>query len=190
MAAGTGKGSTGQYVETAPKDMRTKIREFLGAPILAQTDSKCNTYIYGFGRVRFFGLILTRKEEWQMKVIWEGKFTVRQREVIRVAAIVAAANLPMPGTIRIFRVGRNERKDFDGAALPGRVWLAGNLHGAHLFQIASHEFQHISDYHTGKLESTGWGHYWNGRKVPEGMKYESQPHEKRAFAYSYKMVNP
>lgn len=125
-----------------------------------------------------------------MKVIFQGRFSVRQREVIRVAAVVAAANLPMPGTVRIFRVPPEDRRDQDGAALPGRVWLAGSLHGAALFAVASHEFQHISDYHTGKLESTPWGFYWNGRKVPDSLAYESQPHEKAANHYQHKMVNP
>ena len=116
------------------------------------------------------------------KIEFLGKFTLRQREVIRVAAIVAAYNFPMPSRVRIYRLPRPWLKGTDGMALPGCVWLRGNMYGAHLFSTVSHEFRHVSDYYTGKLVSTVEAQYWHGRRV-DRMEYEKQPHEKAAMKY-------
>ena len=123
-----------------------------------------------------------------MKIIINPGFSLRQREVIRVAAIVAAANFPMPYKVEVSRMPKQDRKDWDGCAVGNHIWLAGNLHGAALFATASHEFCHVSQQFTGKLELSPDDFYWKGRKVPARMRYENQPHEKEAFGYEHRLI--
>jgi len=123
-----------------------------------------------------------------MKLVFEGRFTVRQREVIRVAAIVAAANFKLPGRIRVFRMPPDLVKHFDGDATRGIIRIRGSLHGADLFSTVSHELVHVSQIYTGKLEADAEHFYWNGKKIPARVRYENQPHEKEAFAYENRLI--
>lgn len=123
-----------------------------------------------------------------MKIIFADRFTVRQKEVIRVALMVAAANFELPKTIRIFRLPAEYVSEFDGDAGKGRIRIRASLHGASLFKTVSHEAVHVSQIHTGRLDSDPDHFYWNGKKVPARIRYENQPHEKEAFAYEKRLI--
>ena len=123
-----------------------------------------------------------------MKIIFKDKFTLRQMEIIRVAAIVAAGNFPMPGTVEIYRMPPDEAKINDGAAFPRKVYLRAGIYGAALFKTASHEFCHVSQYHCGELVADHEHFYWYGKKIPARMRYHNQPHEREAFSYEDRLI--
>jgi hypothetical protein len=118
-----------------------------------------------------------------MRIYWKGNFTANQKATIREAARIAADSLPMPKSCQILRVPANMRKLATGLALPRKVFLSGNRHGADMFIDAAHELRHVSDYFTGKLEALHDGWRWNGRKITEATEWENRRFEKVAITF-------